>query len=152
MSTQPALLPSTLIRAAPTFAIQSDWKTAACMLTVDVLALSLVLGLAVFGRHTVASAYALSAASELLPCLSIVLIAFWAQGLYPGVLLHPAEEMRRVVLSIGIVFLGISSTTFLWRNAESYSRSVFLLTWVACPPVVLLSRYILRRSLAEKSW
>jgi Undecaprenyl-phosphate galactose phosphotransferase WbaP len=122
------------------------------MLAVDVLALSLVFGSALLGRHVVTSSYPFSAGTELLPCLTIVLIAFWACGLYPGVLLHPAEEMRRIVLSVSIVFLGMASATFLWRNAESYSRSVFLLAWGAAPPAVLLARYLLRRSVAKKPW
>jgi Undecaprenyl-phosphate galactose phosphotransferase WbaP len=153
MSTKPAFLPSNLTPAATSpFAIPSDWKTAACMLAADAFALSLVFALTVLGWRVVTSAYQLGSCVELLPCLGIVLVAFWAQGLYPGVLRHPAEEMRRIYSSINIVFLGMASTTFLWRNAESYSRSRFLLAWAAAPPAVLLSRYILRRSLAAKPW
>jgi Undecaprenyl-phosphate galactose phosphotransferase WbaP len=153
MSTQPALLPSNLTHAAaPKFAVQADWKTAACMLAMDAFALLLVVGSIMLVRHTAGSAHQIRAALELLPCLAILLIAFWAEGLYPGVLRHPAEEMRRVYLSISVVFLGMASTTCLWRNAESYLRSILFLAWVAAPPVVLLARYLLRRSLAGKSW
>lgn len=88
----------------------------------------------------------------MVPYLVIILIAFWAQGLYPGVLRHPAEEMRRAYTSVSIVFLGMASTTFLWRTEEAYSRPMLLLAWVFSPPAVLLSRYLLRRSLAAKPW
>ena len=153
MSTQPVLLHSDLPEvASPQFAIHSQWKTSVCFLAMDLLALATVFGLIIESRHLISAAYPLSAGFELLPCLVILVVAFSAQGLYPGVLLHPAEEMRRIFLSISIVFLGMASTTFLWRNAESYSRSVFLLAWAVAPPVVLLARYLLRRTLAEKSW
>jgi Undecaprenyl-phosphate galactose phosphotransferase WbaP len=145
MSTKPALLPASLTRAAaPQFAIQGDWKTAACTLAADALALSLVLGAAAIWRR--------GAGVELLPCLPILLVAFWAQGLYPGVLRHPAEEMRRIYSSVSIVFLAMSSTTFLWRNAESFSRSMLILAWLLTPPAVLLSRYLLRLALSQKPW
>ena len=122
------------------------------MLGVDAFALALVFGFTLLLHRLINPAYPFSTGTDLLPCLVIVLVAFWARGLYPGVLLHPAEEMRRIVLSVSIVFLGMASTTFLWRNAESYSRSVFLLTWVAAPPTVLLARYLLRRSVCAKPW
>jgi Undecaprenyl-phosphate galactose phosphotransferase WbaP len=153
MSTKPAFLLSNSTRAGvPKFAIQSDWKTAACMAAADTFALALIFGLTVLGRHLATVSYPVSAGLELLPCLTIVLIAFWAQGLYPGVLRHPAEEMRRVYSSISIVFLGMASTTFLWRMAELYSRSMLLFAWLLAPPAVLLSRYVLRRSFAGKPW
>jgi Undecaprenyl-phosphate galactose phosphotransferase WbaP len=153
MSTKPALLHSNLTGvAAPRFAIQSDWRTAACMLAADVFALFLAFGLVLAALHLAMPAYRLNAGIELLPCLAMVLIAFRAQNLYPGVLLHPAEEMRRIYSSIGIVSLGMESTTFLWGSAESPARLVFLLAWVAAPPAVVLTRYILRRSFAQKSW
>jgi Undecaprenyl-phosphate galactose phosphotransferase WbaP len=116
------------------------------MLAVDVVALSLVFGSTVLASHQLASCI------ELIPYFAIVLVGFWAQGLYPGVLRHPAEEMRRIYSSFSIVFLGMASTTLLWRNTASHSLSMFLVAWAAAPPVVLLSRHILRCWLAQKPW
>ena len=111
---------------APRFATQSEWRTPACTLLGDVLALMLAFVAIVMARHAVIPSYSIRSCLEVFPCLGIVIVAFWAQGLYPGVLIHPAEEMRRVFLCISLVALGMASTTFLWRNAEAYSRSVFL--------------------------
>ena len=66
--------------------------------------------------------------------------AFLMYGLYPGLLIHPAEEMRRVFYSMTCVFLIAAAVTFLWRTGMEYSRSVFLLGWVFGPPAFLLGR------------
>jgi Undecaprenyl-phosphate galactose phosphotransferase WbaP len=116
------------------------------------VALVVVFGLAVLWRHVLTPEYQLSAYWQMAPCLTMLLAAFWVQGLYPGVLLHPAEEMKRVVFSGWIVFLVMASTAFLWRTAEMYSRSVFLVTWAAAAPTVLLARHGLRRKLGRKRW
>jgi Undecaprenyl-phosphate galactose phosphotransferase WbaP len=143
------LSPVTVWRA---FALGSQWKTTASIVASDAFALGLVFVFAVVWRHLLSPAYALSYGLHLMPCAMMLLVAFWAQGLYPGVLLHSAEEMRRIVFSASVVFLVVASTSFLVRNVESYSRSVFLVSWVAAPPTVLLMRYILRRWLAGKRW
>ena len=153
MSTKPIFLPSPLTKSAGrVFSNQSDGKTAACMVASDAVSLSLIFGLTLLWRNFTTANASLAAAREILPCLAIMLIAFWAQGLYPGVLRHPAEEMRRVYTSISVVFLGMASAAFLWRTAEMYSRSMLILAWLFAPPAVLLSRYLLRRVLANKPW
>jgi Undecaprenyl-phosphate galactose phosphotransferase WbaP len=153
MSTKPACLPTNLTQTTTrAFAIPSEWKTAACVLAADAFALFLAFGLTVSSRRLFGPTPSISASAEILPCLAMALIAFWSQGLYPGILRHPAEEMRRVCTSISVVFLGTASTTFFWRTAESYSRSMLLAAWVAAPPLVLLARYVLRRLLADKPW
>jgi Undecaprenyl-phosphate galactose phosphotransferase WbaP len=134
------------------FTLGSQWKTTASIVGSDAFALALVFVFAVVWRHVLSPAYALAYGLHLMPCAMMLLVAFWAQGLYPGVLLHSAEEMRRIVFSASVVFLVVASTSFLVRNVESYSRSVFLVSWVAAPPTVLLMRYVLRRWLAGKRW
>ncbi len=113
---------------------------------------SAVYGLAVIGRHIVTPTYKLDSYQDLLPLIFMMIGGFWVQGLYPGALLHPVEEMRRIFLATTAVFLVMACTTFLWRTAEAYSRSVFLLTWAVGPPLVLLTRQVLRITLARYSW
>jgi len=136
----------------PRLAIGSQFKTTATIVGADAFALALVFVSTVVWRHVLSPAYLLSYGFHLMPCALMLLVAFWVQDLYPGVLLHPAEEMRRIFFSASVVFLVVSSTSFLLRNVESYSRSVFLLSWVAVPPTVSLSRYLVRHWLAGKRW
>jgi Undecaprenyl-phosphate galactose phosphotransferase WbaP len=124
----------------------------ACIALADFLTLSFVIALAVVWRHYLSPLYPLASYFQLLPLVVMVLGAFFLQGLYPGVLLHPAEEIRRIAVSITIVFLLMACTVFLWRTGEDYSRSVFLVSWAAGAPMVLLSRSLLRQRLKRFEW
>jgi len=154
MSAKPiiAVTPPPLARRRPAAASNSSLAITLCVATADFLTLSLVFGMAVLWRHALSPLYPLSSYLQLVPLMVMVMSAFFLQGLYPGVLLHPAEEMRRIATSITVVFLLLSCTTFLWRTGEEYSRSVFLVTWAAGAPVVLLARYFLRRHFKSFEW
>jgi len=139
--------------ALPRVAAGSQWRTTASIVICDLVCLWCVFVFAVVWRHMTDPAYEVGFSTfQLLPCLGMMMVAFWIQGLYPGVMLHPAEEMRRVVFSACTVFLVIASTAFLWRTAETYSRSVYLLTWAAAAPAVLLARHAVRRRLGRVEW
>jgi Undecaprenyl-phosphate galactose phosphotransferase WbaP len=153
MSAKSAVLPS--VSPAISLSISSNvppWVTTACILGSDVVTLILLFWLAVFGRHMVTPTYALSSYFDLTPSILMLIGAFCLQGLYPGALLHPAEEIRRTFNAITLVFLVMASVSFLWRNAETYSRAVFLVTWIAGAPIVLFTRQITRLTLARKEW
>jgi hypothetical protein len=140
------------ILAFPRLRNRAAWVTPTCMLMSDLFALLLVAGFTMAGRSLLASGFRLQSYIELLPFLAMVIPAFLLQGLYPGNLIHPAEEMRRIFYSLSVVFLIWASITFLWRTGEFYSRSVFLITWVAGSPTVLLTRYLTRCLFGTKPW
>jgi Undecaprenyl-phosphate galactose phosphotransferase WbaP len=129
-----------------------SWSTSSCIVLSDFFALSFVFFFTVLIRQFSLSGHHLSHYVQVIPCLLMLLAAFATQGLYPGVLLHPAEEMRRIFFSITTVFLIVGATTFLWRTGELYSRSIFLIAWIAGAPFVLLFRYMARRILGGTAW
>jgi Undecaprenyl-phosphate galactose phosphotransferase WbaP len=127
------------------------WWTPASILLVDILALSAVYWLAVIVRRLITPGD-VRFYLEVFPGLTFFVAAFAIHGLYPGVLLHPAEEIRRVFHCISIVFLLLLCTTFLWHNAQSYSRSIVMVTWALGAPAVLLARKLVRRRLSRYDW
>jgi Undecaprenyl-phosphate galactose phosphotransferase WbaP len=127
------------------------WYSYIAMLAIDVAALSFVYWLAVIGRYVITPA-SMRFYVELFPGISLFVLAFFIEGLYPGLLLHPAEEIRRIFYCVSVVFLLIICTTFLWHNAASYSRSIFLMTWTLGSPAVLLARSIGKSCLARSDW
>jgi Undecaprenyl-phosphate galactose phosphotransferase WbaP len=133
-------------------AIFSGWETLASIVAGDVIALSIVYWLAVILRYVISPAYDLSFYLHLYPGIGLFLMSFVLQGLYPGILMHPAEELRRVSYGITTVFLLIGATTFVTRDAEAYSRSVFLVTWSAGVPAILLMRTGVRKVLSRLEW
>jgi Undecaprenyl-phosphate galactose phosphotransferase WbaP len=122
------------------------------MLFVDLGALSLVFAAAVLWRHSLSPKYPIGSYIELLPSLILIVAGFGIQGLYPGVMIHPAEELRRIVVTLTTVFLLAASSAFLWRDLDLYSRSVFLVVWVVAGPLVLLSRHTARNIFKRKRW
>ncbi len=129
-----------------------SWATCTSIVMADVVALSLVYWIAVLARYLLAPNYALGFYLQLYPVISLFLLAFLLQGLYPGILVHPAEEIRRVSYGVTTVFLLIAAATFLTRDAVSYSRSVFILTWSVGIPAILLARTVTRRTLCQRAW
>ncbi len=154
MSAKPLVVssPPTVVQAPEVTASNSSLAITLCVLAADLITLALVFGFAVEWRHSLSPLYPLSSFLQFIPLMVMVVSAFCLQGLYPGVLLHPAEEMRRIWMSVTVVFLLMSCAAFLWRNGSDYSRSVFLVTWAAGAPMLLLVRYFLRRRFKAFAW
>lgn len=150
MGAKPVLAPLSVI-PVETSATAPAWYSYIAMLTIDVAALSIIYWLAVIGRYVVTPG-SMRTYLGLFPGISLFVLAFFLQGLYPGLLLHPAEEIRRVFYCVSAVFLLFICTTFLWHNAAWYSRSIFLITWTLGAPAVLLARYVGRHYLARHEW
>src|ERR1700722_3805042 len=124
----------------------------AVILIADVVSLFAVLALLVMVRHYLNPQYQWNATVNFLPFLFMIFPAFFFQGLYPGLLIHPAEEMRRVFYSLSGVFLIWATTAFLWRTDFLYSRSVFLAAWAMISPAILLSRLFARWWFRNSDW
>lgn len=151
MATKPVLAPTPLIPVRGSTRTAPAWYSYLAMLVIDVAALSILYWLVVFGRYFVTPSN-VGLYISLFPGISLFLVAFFVQGLYPGLLLHPAEEIRRVFQGVTAVFLLFLCTTFLWHNAQWYSRSIFLITWTLGAPAVLFARYGAREYLARCDW
>lgn len=136
----------------PRTATRAPWGTLLCILASDILALAFVFVFLVAGRQLLTPEYSWSGTLRFLPFVALAFPAFVFQGLYPGLLIHPAEEMRRVFYSLTGVFLIWASTAFLWRTGGLYSRSVFLLGWAVSAPAVLLARQLTRVWLGRRPW
>lgn len=123
-----------------------------CLLLSDLIGLSAVFWLAIWSKYTFNPDLNLRFYLEAFPLVLVFLSVFFSQGLYPALLLHPAEEMRRISHSVTAVLLVLVSATFLMKNGAEYSRYVFVITWVLGTPAVLLGRTIVRKFLSKTSW
>jgi Undecaprenyl-phosphate galactose phosphotransferase WbaP len=150
MGTKPVLATASFISVSQNETAPA-WYTSVSILFVDILALSIIYWAAVIGRRFITPGN-VNFYLEVFPGVLFFVLAFAIQGLYPGVLLHPAEEIRRVFHCVSIVFLVFVCTTFLWHNAESYSRSVVMVMWALGTPAVLLARTLARQVLSQFDW
>jgi Undecaprenyl-phosphate galactose phosphotransferase WbaP len=127
------------------------WWTSASLLGVDLLALSAIYWVAVATRRLITPGN-IRFYLEIFPGIALFAVAFAVHGLYPGVLLHPAEEIRRVFHCVSTVFFILLCTTFLWHDAKFYSRSIVMATWALSTPAVLLARALARQNLSRFAW
>jgi Undecaprenyl-phosphate galactose phosphotransferase WbaP len=123
-----------------------------CLLLADLIGLSAVFCFAVWSKHLSNPSLDLHFYTKVYPSILIFLVAFWSQGLYPAMLLHPAEEMRRTFHAVTTVIVVLVASTFFFRNQLEYSRYVIGLSWVLVPPVVLLCRVITRKLFSQRGW
>jgi Undecaprenyl-phosphate galactose phosphotransferase WbaP len=75
----------------------------------------------------------------------LLIIIYASNGLYPGIGLSAVEEVRRLSLSTGLLFLIVITITFLLKTTAIYSRFVFGIAWAATSIVVPLFRNFVRR-------
>lgn len=82
---------------------------------------------------------------RLLPVLGVFYGLFALRGLYPGVLLSPPDELKRLFQAVTLGFLLLMAGTFFSRQTYLYSRSIFLGAWalslVLVPTIRSLARH-----------
>jgi Undecaprenyl-phosphate galactose phosphotransferase WbaP len=86
----------------------------------------------------------------LLPAVAGFLVVYLGSGLYPGVPLSPARELRRLTLATTVVFLGLGTATFLAQEGTTYSRGALVLGWLFALALVPMGRYAMRAVLTRR--
>lgn len=151
-----AAAPQALIVSSPNVhsptAGSRPWGMTVCTLTADTVALCVVVLVLTAARNYLEAPVRWSEVVKFLPFLALMFPALFVQRLYPSLLTHPAEEMRRVFYSVSAVFLIWATTAFLWRTGGVYSRAVFLMGWAVSSPAILLSRHVTRCLFGSRTW
>jgi Undecaprenyl-phosphate galactose phosphotransferase WbaP len=122
------------------------------LLAGDFLALAFSACLAVVLRQWANGAIQPEVYARLWVAPTLSVIAFAAMGLYPGVALNPAEELRRSAVTVTLVYVALAAATFLAKEAEVYSRGAFVLAWAMSVVAGPMMRGFLRRRFAAKGW
>jgi Undecaprenyl-phosphate galactose phosphotransferase WbaP len=78
-----------------------------------------------------------------LPVLLLIII-FSTFGLYPAIGISAVEEVRRLSVSTSLLFLIVTTITFLLKTSESFSRIVFILAWLIALIFLPLARSLIR--------
>ena len=85
--------------------------------------------------------------TRLLPCLLLFVAANALVGLYPGIMLSPPEELKKITQSVSVTFLTLAGGVFIVKQGPMYSRSIFLMAWLGSLILLTLFRFLLRRIL-----
>ncbi len=89
---------------------------------------------------------------DLWPALGVFVLLYAVIGLYSGVVLHPADELRKLSYSTSLVYLALAAAIFLLKEEVPYSRIVFFLTWGLSLTLLPLGRSILRSVMPRFPW
>ena len=143
---QPGYVPS--VRAASIYSPSSSL----CLLLSDFVVVSAVFWVAFWSKYLSNPQLDIKVYLEVFPSVLIFLAAFYSQGLYPALLLHPAEEMRRVFHSVTAVILVLVAITFFLKQGIEFSRFIILFSWVVITPAILFSRFVTRKLFGTKPW
>lgn len=124
------------------------WMTGATIVAADAVAALLVCCLCGIVLHV--------AGASLGPGLLLLPLAFpfacYLNGLYPGILLHPADEMQRVFAAATSIFLPIVLMTCIQAGSNHLLLSILMVAWLVITPVVAGVRNLARVLLAGNSW
>jgi len=126
--------------------------TFAAMVLADLVALLAAGVLAVVLRGAFDSGFNQALYYSLWPAMALFIAVYFAVGLYPGVGLAPAEELRRLALATSLVYLVLAAGTFLFKESNIYSRAAFLGAWILSVALVPLNRALVRHLFARRSW
>ena len=128
------------------------WATLITFLTADLFALTISGGLAVFVRYQLNDRLVPADYLPFIPGLLLFFLVFMAMGLYPGIGVNPVSEFRRIVVGTCMSYLFIIAALFFAKEAEFYSRVVFLFAPLLSIVLLLISRSTVRSWCSGKSW
>ena len=89
---------------------------------------------------------------SLSPALLLLPLFYSIMTLYPGTLLHPAEELKRLTVATSLGFLFLAFFVFVTKQTDHFSRAFFLSAWALSVVLVPMLRYITRKKFCQKIW
>jgi Undecaprenyl-phosphate galactose phosphotransferase WbaP len=90
--------------------------------------------------------------SRLIPFLAVVPLLIGLMGLYPGVLLNPVDEFRRLTIAITLGMSLVVVATFLVKEADVYSRLIFIAAIPISVVLDLSARWLVRKVCSKAKW
>lgn len=126
------------------------WMRTALLLVSDISALVFSTVLCVGVRGVLDSKFSYGLYWNLWPMIALFAFACAAAGLY-NVFLSPPQMLKRSTLAVSFVFLTLGAVTFIFRNANLYSRAIYLASWILTMLLLPLFRQFVKKLLGAKS-
>ena len=126
--------------------------TASLLVLGDAAALSLSVTLSALLYLLLRPAVHLEFALQLWPFTGVFLLGFAAARLYLPFGLSPVEELRRLVIVISGGFVALVMALFILGELDTYSRGIFLLSWLSALLLVPLLRTLNRELFSRRWW
>lgn len=137
----------------PRQGLLSGFRVTGLLLLTDSVALLLVWCLSVIVRYVLGGSFDLLLYWNMIPLLLLFPAAYAIAGLYPGILLSPPEELKKISQATSVIFLILLGAIFLSKQSDTYSRGIFALAWIGVLGAVPFFRTMLRRKVENwKRW
>lgn len=131
----------------------SGHRVTGLLLLTDSVALLLVWCVSVVVRYVLGGSFGLALYWNMVPMLLLFPAAYAIAGLYPGILLSPPEELKKISQSTSVIFLILLGAIFLSKQSDTYSRGIFVMAWLGVLLAVPFFRTMLRRKVEHwKRW
>jgi Undecaprenyl-phosphate galactose phosphotransferase WbaP len=131
---------------------QAYWLMVSLLMTADLLALCFSGSLGFYASHLLNPGLDAGLYWRLSPALVPFVLAYALRGLYPGIALSGPDELLQLSRATTLIYLALGATSFLFQEAETYSRGAFLLSWSCSLVLVPLSRASVRSLFVTKAW
>lgn len=123
----------------------SGFRVTGLLLLSDSAGLLLVWCLSVVLRYVLGGSFSFDMYWDMIPFLLLFPVAYAIAGLYPGILLSPPEELKKITQSTSVIFLILLGAIFLSKQSDHYSRGIFVMAWFGVLGAVPFFRTMLRR-------
>jgi len=123
----------------------SGYRVTGLLLLTDSVALLLIWCVSVVIRYALGGSFGFALYGNMIPLLLLFPAAYAIAGLYPGILLSPPEELKKISQATSLIFLILLGAIFLSKQSDTYSRGIFALAWVGVLGAVPFFRTMLRR-------
>ncbi len=150
MSAVPALSLSREERRG--YTVLAEHATGATFIAADTLSVLLAFAVTIVLRGTLGGGSLWPQYFRLTPCLVVIPLLICLLGLYPGVLLNPVEEFRRLTIAIALGMSLMVVVTFLFGESAVYSRIIFLAAIPLGVGMALTGRWIVRKVYPAAAW
>ena len=114
----------------PRHGLYSGFRVTGLLLLSDSAALLLVWCLSVVLRYALGGSFSFALYWDMIPFLLLFPAAYAIAGLYPGILLSPPEELKKITQSTSVIFLILLGAIFLSKQSDNYSRGIFVMAWL----------------------
>lgn len=127
----------------------SGFRITSLLLLSDSVALLMVWCLSVVVRYALGGSFGLALYWNMIPLLLLFPVAYAIAGLYPGILLSPPEELKKIAQSTSVIFLILLGAIFLSKQSDTFSRGIFVMAWLGVLAAVPFFRTMLRRKVEK---
>lgn len=86
------------------------------------------------------------------PLAIFVPFAFWFLGLYPAAGISPVDELRRITMSLSLLYVSTALAVIMLSRLESASRGILVSIGLATLLLVPLARALARQCFASRRW